>query len=93
MNMKDLNNTVDQLGTLLAQKADLDARVSALKAELVESGESVVEGLLFRATVSKSVRKTLNMAKVKAKLSRQFMAANTRETEVNSVRTVARKGA
>ena len=93
MTISNLNNQVDRLGALMAQKADLDARISAIKSELVESGETVVEGVFFRATVSQSVRKTLNMAKVKAKLSRQFMAANTRETDVTTVRTVARNGA
>jgi hypothetical protein len=62
----------------------------ALRAVLIEQGPGAYEGELFRATVSESERATLDMAAVRAKLSRQFIQANTTVTPVVTVRVAAR---
>ena len=84
-------NLVDELGTLLADKADLELREKAIKTELKRCGVDRIEGSLFDATVVRTIRNTLNMAAAKAKLSRQFILANTSESESVSVRVTARR--
>lgn len=82
----DIRNTVDALGKLQAQIADLEAKEKLLKAALIESGAGAYEGALFRATVSESERNTLDMAAVRKKLTPQFIAAHTKTTPVVTVR-------
>lgn len=84
---------VDELGRLKAQIADLEAREKELKAALEAFGPGAYEGALFRATISDSVRATLDMVAVRAKLSAQFIRAHTTERAVRTVRVVARNGA
>jgi hypothetical protein len=86
------NNPVDRLGALLAQQAELEKVIKAIKAELVASGETVHEGTLFRATVSTSERAKLDLDAVREKLSPQFLRAHTSFTPVTTVRVVARNG-
>ena len=83
---------VDQLGILLAQKADLDAQIDAIKTHLREQGEGAYEGELYRATVSTQERSTLDLKAVRAKLSDQFIRAHTNVTESVVVKCVARNG-
>ena len=89
--MSNLTSTIDQLGHLRAQLAELKRQEDELKAVLVENGPGAYEGDLFRATVSESERETLDMVAVREKLSPQFIRAHTRVTPVTTVRVVARK--
>jgi hypothetical protein len=91
--MSNLTSTIDALGHLKAQIADLQRQEKELREVLVENGPGAYEGDLFRATVSESERETLDMAAVREKLSPQFIQAHTRVTEVTMVRVVARKAA
>ena len=91
--MSNLASTIDQLGHLRAQLAELKRQEDELKAVLIENGVGAYEGDLFRATVSESERETLDMAAVREKLSPQFIRAHTRVTAVVTVRVVARKSA
>ncbi len=84
-----LIDTVDQLGSIKAQIAALTRQESKLKDILKASGQTEIDGLTFRATVSTSIRETLDMDAVRAKLSPQFISAHTNETEVVAVRVVA----
>lgn len=86
-----LADAVDELGALKASIADLTARETYLKQLIAGDGPGAHEGLDWRATVSVSVRETLDMEAVRAKLSPQFIRAHTRETEVTTVRVSARK--
>jgi len=81
---------VDQLGELLAKIADLNATADDLKAKLAKRGDGAYEGELFRATVTSGKRKRLNMVAVYAKLSPQFISANTTSTPCTTVKVVAR---
>lgn len=86
----NLTSTIDRLGELKAQIAELESEEKALKEVLIEQGAGAYEGNWFRVTVSESVKQTLDMAAVKAKLSPQFIRAHTRETPYTTVRVTAR---
>lgn len=86
------NNPIDRLGALKAQIAELEAEEAALRDEIIAMGLGPHEGELFRATVSVGERNTLDMDAVRAKLSRQFIQANTTTQTVTTVRIVARNG-
>jgi hypothetical protein len=88
----NLTNTIDRLGVVLAQKAELMAEEKLLKGVLVDNGVGAYEGDFYRATVSMSERETLDMKAVREKLSAQFIRAHTNVTEVTMVRVVARNG-
>ncbi len=81
---------MDRLGELLARIANLTADADDLKAKLAKRGDGAYEGELFRATVKSGKRKKLNMEAVYAKLSPQFIAANTTSTPCTTVKVVAR---
>ena len=85
-------NAVDQLGAIQAQIAELRELEAALKGEILDSGESVVEGDLFQATVVTSERKTTNWKSIAVKLgaSVQMIRGNTKVQEVVSIRVRAR---
>jgi hypothetical protein len=91
--IEQLQIPIDELGWIKAQIADLVKREEALKVRIVTLGPGAHEGRLFRATVTESVRETLDMEAVRAKLSPQFIRAHTRETPVTTVRVVARTAA
>ena len=80
---------VDRLGSLKAQISALTREEEKIKKQLKDTGLVEINGSIFRATVTKSVRETLDMDAVCAKLSPQFIAAHTNETEVTTVRVVA----
>src|SRR5215203_4952839 len=88
--VNNLTSAIDQLGLIKAQIADLKSQEQALRDVLAAQGAGSFEGELFRATVSVGERATLDMAAVRAKLSRQFIQANTNITEVVTVRVSAR---
>ena len=92
MTKTNLTATIDALGALKAQIADLEIQEKALKKALAEIAPGAYEGELFRLSVSQSVRCTLDMDAVREKLSPQFIAAHTRETEVRTLKVSARNG-
>ena len=94
--MTKLANIADDLGRIKAEIADLTTRKRELEDVIIESGETVVEGRLFRVTVSVFERATVAWRKIaeKLKASRQIIQANTAEpVEVITVKVVARKAA
>ena len=58
----------DQLGTLKAEIADLEAREKALRDELIRRGGTMIEGAMFCVTVSNAVRWTLDAKTVRAEM-------------------------
>ena len=67
--MKNDLNTIDTLGALLAQIADLEKQADAIKSALKDSatapnGCKVFEGELFKATVIEANRKTTDWLKL-----------------------------
>jgi hypothetical protein len=91
-NTSNLTPLVDELGHIKAQMANLVMREKALKTQLIDAGVGAYEGDDYRASVSHSVRETLDMDAVREKLTPQFIAAHTRATDVFSVRVSARNG-
>ena len=85
-------SVVDRLGLVLAQIADLEKEADAIKTVLKESGEAVVEGSLYKATVILSNRSTIdNKAVYKAlNVSDDLLAKFTRTTPVATVKVTAR---
>jgi len=77
---------VDQLGELLAQIADLEAKAEQIKQSLRERGPGCYEGALFAAVVSEEkISESLNSKAAKAKLLElnvdpKWIAANSRIT-------------
>jgi hypothetical protein len=90
----DLGVVVDELGLLLAQKAELSKREECLKQLLKESGEKAVEGELFRATVSTfdAVRVDYKAICEKLEPNYQLVAAHTSTKSQTNVRVVAKNG-
>jgi hypothetical protein len=87
-----LRALVDEYGTLCAQMAALKNRQAELKAQLITSGATPIEGSLFRITVSTCIAESLDMEAVRAKLSPQFIVAHTIKTERTTVRCTSRNG-
>lgn len=97
MNANDIALTsVDKLGLLLAQIAELTAQADAIKDDIKDAatngGAKVVEGNLFKATVVEANRKVTDwkaIAKV-CNIPEDVIIANTSVTAVFSVKTTAR---
>ena len=95
--MKNDLNTIDTLGTLLAQIADLTKQADAIKDELKDSatapnGSKVFEGDMFKATVIESNRATVNYKKLLADLgvTEDTVAKYTSTSAVFSVKVTSR---
>jgi len=88
----NLTETIDTLGDLNAQIAELQTKVKAIKDSLGDLKPGAYEGQLFRLTLSHSIRETLDMDAVREKLSPQFITAHTRQTEVRTFKLGARTG-
>lgn len=85
-----LKRTIDRLGFLRAQIAELEFEEKALKALLVEQGPGEYHGDLYNAFVSKSMREQLDLDAARAKLGPKFVLAHTNKVPVTTVRIVAR---
>ena len=95
--MKNDINTIDTLGALLAQIADLEKQAEAIKADLKDAatapnGNNVFEGDLFKATVIESNRSTIDWKKLSADLgiTADQLAQYTKTTAVFSVKVTSR---
>ena len=95
--MKNDINTIDTLGTLLAQIADLEAQATAIKDDLKDSatspgGSKVFEGDMFQATVIESNRSTIDGKRLAADLgiTDEQIAAYTKTAAVFSVKVTSR---
>ena len=93
----DLNtNTIDTLGALLAQIADLTKQADAIKDSIKDAasagGDKVVDGALFRATYIETNRSVVDYKKLCADLgvSAEQVASYTRTTAVFSVKVTSR---
>lgn len=88
--------TVDTLGMLLAQIADLtkqaDAIKDAIKDAATNGGDTVYEGAMFKATFIESNRSVVDYKKLLAELgaTADQIAAHTKVTAVFSVKTTSR---
>lgn len=91
--------TIDELGITRAKIAELKAVEDMLKTRLADLAPGPYEGQLFRLSISESVRETPD-AVFKAKIdelieehvSRQFITAHTKCTDVRTYKVSARNG-
>jgi len=95
--MKNDLNTIDTLGALLAQIADLEKQASAIKDDLKDSatapgGSKVFEGDLFKATVVESNRSTIDWKQLSADLGidAETLAKYTKTAAVFAVKVTSR---
>lgn len=95
--MKNDINTIDTLGALLAQIADLEAQATAIKDDLKDAatspgGSKVFEGDMFKATVIESNRSTIDWKRLAADLgiTDEQLAAYTKTAAVFSVKVTSR---
>src|SRR5262245_30306801 len=91
-NQTNLGATIDTLGHLNAQVAELQSQIKAIKDSLGDLNPGAYEGDLCRLALSQSIRETLDMEAVREKLSPQFITAHTRQTEVRTFKLGARTG-
>jgi len=79
-----LQQQIDQLAKIKA-RMELDKKAHAeLLNSIKENGAGTYEGTDFDLTISVSQRKNLDMKAVREKLSRQFIVANTKVSEIVS---------
>lgn len=95
--MKNDLNTIDTLGALLAQIADLEKQANAIKDDLKDSatapgGSKVFEGDLFKATVVESNRSTIDWKQLSADLGidAETLAKYTKTAAVFAVKVTSR---
>lgn len=90
-----LGRVVDRMAQVKAQIADLKKEEAALRQELINSGESVVDGLFYRAAISQPDGKvSVNWESIAMhfKPSRQLIQAHSSKGESFAVvRISARK--
>ena len=89
------NYTIDTIGNLRAQIADLQAEVKAHEAALKAEGAGYYEGDLFAGTVSEVDGTRVDWKAVAAKLepSHQLVSAHTKATHTVRLTVSARKKA
>lgn len=84
---------VDELGVLMAQIAPLERKAKELKEKLKAMGQPVLEGALFRCTVSESLEARLDGARVKAEMGQDWYDARCKPVIKNTVRVAAKTAA
>ncbi len=85
-----VGDLADQLGTVKAEIADLEAREKALRDELIRRRLPAIEGALYAATISDAVRWTINAAAVRAEMGDAWWNARCRQALVTTVAVKAR---
>lgn len=81
-NIPPLVEKIDAYGELKAEADRIAARMKLLREELIDMIEGSAEGVAYRATVTKSVRTSLDTTKIKAEMGAEWVADHSRETNV-----------
>jgi hypothetical protein len=76
---------VDRLGMLLAQKAELDEQIEALKDSIKNQGEGTYEGSLYKANVKLSQRNVVDYKTLIADLDVPSNLVNAHTTTTASI--------
>jgi hypothetical protein len=90
--MTNLTTTIDALGAVKAQIADLKIREDELKASLANLDVGNYEAGAFRLSISVHETNRLDLDAVREKLSPQFLRAHTITSEVRTLKVSARNG-
>lgn len=74
------------LGAELKRAVDkANKALSDIKARIVDSGQSEIKGAYFRATVSQTVRWSLDSSAIKAEMPEDWVNARSKQSLVKSV--------
>lgn len=90
------SNTVDQLGILLAQIADLTKQADKIKDAMKDigtsGGQTVFEGTIFKSTLVSTNRDVVNYKALLEEygITEEAVKRHTKVTAVYSIRTTAR---
>ena len=87
-----IGELADQLGHVKAEAAEIKGREDALRAELISRGVESAEGMLFRVTVTRATRWTLDAERIKAELGELWTVAHSKVSTVTTLRVTARTG-
>lgn len=89
---RPLGDLVDELGAVKAAIADMEQREADLTDALKASGESAVEGALFRVTIAENVRESLDIAAIRKAMPAAWLAKFTRRSASYTLRVASRNG-
>jgi hypothetical protein len=78
-------SVADELGAVKAQIANLQDRERSLRDELIHRRVSEIAGLAYSASITETVRWTLDTKAVKAEMGQGWYDARCRQTSVTSV--------
>lgn len=89
-NNSNISPLVDEFGKLKAQVSDLEAKLAEIRKQLVECGQPVIEGSLYRIAVIKTIRGTLDTSAIKAAMPPSWLDRYTKFADVVTVRVSGR---
>lgn len=80
------NTLADQIGQLDAQIKALTEQLDALKEQAKASGLDEIEGRIFKVSIGKSIRASLDTASIKKELGQQWYDDRCKLAEVTTIR-------
>ena len=80
------NTLADQIGQLDAQIKALSEQLDALKEQAKASGLDEIEGRIFKVSIGKSIRSSLDTKAVKDELGQQWYDDHCKLAEVTTIR-------
>ena len=80
------NTLADQIGQLDAQIKALTEQLDALKEQAKASGLDEIEGRIFKVSIGKSIRSSLDTASIKKELGQQWYDDRCKLAEVTTIR-------
>ena len=80
------NTLADQIGQLDAQIKALTEQLDALKEQAKASGLDEIEGRIFKVSIGKSIRTSLDTASIKKELGQQWYDDRCKLAEVTTIR-------
>lgn len=80
------NTLADQIGQLDAQIKALTEQLDALKEQAKASGLDEIEGRIFKVSIGKSIRASLDTVSIKKELGQQWYDDRCKLAEVTTIR-------
>jgi hypothetical protein len=80
------NTLADQIGQIDAQIKALTEQLDALKEQAKASGLDEIEGRIFKVSIGKSIRASLDTAGIKKELGQQWYDDRCKLAEVTTIR-------
>jgi len=89
----DGGRLADELGVLQAQLAPMQRREKEIKDQLKALGEKIVEGALFRCTVTQMLREQADVSEIRREMGEAWLSARSKIVVSTVVRCGAKTGA